>query len=370
MPEDSQPYDRPLLYKNLSEVQGYLAELRYIDIAVAYMEEEQASWWRQVPLTDLSSDLEVEYGKTHPFKKFYQVPNEFRFPWQDSRREQVQNQLEVIAEEASSWAATEVETIVGWIEPFTWPVGSLYESECIGPVVAAQRTLDLDVSTDFGKLDYSIRNWHGAAAENFVTNFYTPFGEDILDSQQQLLLSLAGGIEVAKAIAESTQHSIMNVVHYTRAALLEQLQLAAAEAELARQESLRNTMIIGGAGATLLAGLIVPGGGLWGVSLATVAGGASIASTAIPDGAWVPLSLQGATAVDLAKAMSDAIVEIEKNDGKQHHELMLEVNDVLGRVEPRSLPPTSGYTDDVRLVPMQPAIVDGVDGSDFYLPDP
>jgi hypothetical protein len=367
MPEESQPYDRPKLYENLSEVQGYLAELRYIDIAMAYMEEEQASWWRQIPATDLSSDLDVEYGKTYPFKRFYQVPNDFRFPWQDSRREQVQNQLEVIAEEASSWAATEVETIVGWIEPFTWPVGSLYESECIDPVMTAQGTLDYDVSADFGKLDYSIRNWHGKAAENFVTNFYTPFKDDILDNHKQLLLSLAGGLEAAKAIAESTQHSIMNVVHYTHAALVEQLQLAAVNAELARQESLRNIMIIGSGAATAIAALVVPGGGLWAMTVEAVAGGASIASTAIPDGGSMSFSLRGATASDLAKAMSEAIVEIENHDGDQHEALMWEVHNVLDRIDPYYGGPNVA---DVRLVPMQPAIVDGVDGTDFYLPDP
>lgn len=42
-------YDREKLYERLAEVQGYLAELRYIDTALQYIEEQD-----EVEITDLS----------------------------------------------------------------------------------------------------------------------------------------------------------------------------------------------------------------------------------------------------------------------------------------------------------------------------
>jgi hypothetical protein len=271
----------------------------------------------------------------------------------------------VLAEEASTWAADGVEEISRRVEPFTWPVGSLYESECIGPVMIAHEDLDWQVSDDFGLLRHSLGRWEGAAADNFADRFYHPFAHT-LDSQKKLLLALAGGIGSAQAIAESTQHSLMNVVHYTREALREQLQLAAAKAELARQESLRNTLIIGGAAAAVFGSILTAGTGLWGISLAAAAGGGSIASTTIPDGGWVALTLRGATAADLLGAMSAAVNQIDSNDYDQHDELRREVQAVLDRVEAVR---DSSDGEDGPLIPIRPNLVNGVDGNDFYLPD-
>jgi hypothetical protein len=365
MTEPTIPYDPSEFQQKLSAVQGYLAELRYIDTAMAYMEDEKANWWYSLaPFVGTTSHIEVEYGTTFPFTKRYEVPED-RFLWEDSRKGQVESRLRVLAEEANGWAADGIDDIARRVEPFTWPVGPLYESECVAPVLTAHEDLAWGVSNDFGLLRHSLGRWEGAAADNFADRFYHPF-EYTLDSQKRLLLALAGGITSAKAIAESTQHSLMNVVHYTREALREQLQLAAAKAELARQESLRNTLIIGGATAAVFGTIITAGTGLWGISLATAASSGSIASTTIPDGGWVALTLRGATAADLLGAMSAAINQIDSNDYDQHDELRREVQAVLDRVEAVR---EGSDGEDGPLIPIRPNLVDGVDGNDFYLPD-
>jgi len=159
----------------------------------------------------------------------------------------------------------------------------------------------------------------------------------------------------------------MNVVHYTGEALREQLELAQSMAELARQESLRNILIIAGGAATVFGGIIggatATVGGLWVASSGVVAGGVSIAATTIPDGGWAALNLQGSTAADLLDSVSDAIGQIVENDSDQHAALREVTQEALDRVD--SL--RSG-DEDGRLIPVEPNIASGVDGNDFYLP--
>lgn len=357
------PYHRGELYRNLSDVRGYLAELRYIDRALDYLSQEEARWWQGWELLGGIAYVDVELGQTVPFTKMYRVPEKFpRFFWQRSKATEINSHLEVIAEEATAWAATAIESITSWIEPFTAPLASTYEYRTIMPLETIHDMLEDKVSTDFGRLSHSLGNWEGEAADNFATYFYYPF-EDTLRSQRQLIAALAGGMLTAKAIVESTQHSLMNVVHHLREELLEQLELRARHAERSRQESLRDALIIGGGTATILGA--VASGGLWTVAMGTVAGGTTIASTTIPDGASDPYQLRGGTAEELLDALSDAVNQIGLNDDHQHLQLADAVWDVLERVEHLRGGSDAG---DGRLIPIRPDIVGGVDGDDFYLP--
>ncbi|WJK36287.1 hypothetical protein [Solwaraspora sp. WMMA2065] len=367
MSEPSITYDPQEFYRTLSEIQGYFAELRYIDTAMAFLEEEKASWWHQTPVGPGTHYIEVRFGPTFPFTKIYHVPADYvRMPWHDSRKDEVEEHLRTLAREAATWAATEVDAITTRVKPYTWPAGAWYESQCIEPILSAHDALADEVSADFGKLSHSLGNWEGEAADNFATNFYNPF-EHILRSQKQLLTALAAGVTAAKAIAESTQHSLMNVVHYTGEALREQLELAQSMAELARQESLRNILIIAGGAATVFGGILggatATVGGLWVASSGVVAGGVSIAATTIPDGGWAALNLQGSTAADLLDSVSDAIGQIVENDSDQHAALQEVTQEALDRVDSLRIGDGDG-----RLIPVEPNIVSGVDGNDFYLP--
>ncbi|MFV2018198.1 hypothetical protein [Micromonospora sp. LOL_023] len=367
MAEPSITYDRHELRRKLAEIQGYFAELRYIDTGLAYLEGKKSSWWHNTPVGPGIAYVQARFGTTFPFEKTYTVPIDYlNLPWQNPRQEEIDEvtgHLQTLAKEATTWAATEIEALTSRIQPFTWPVGSTYESQCIEPVLGARMTLHDEISHDFGKLRHSIGNWEGDAAETFASKFYHPF-EQTLRSQMQLLLALAGGIAAAKAIAESTQHSLMNVVHYTGEALREQLQLSQSRAELARQEALKNVMVIAGSTASVFGGILA-GGGLWAMTMPTVAAGIGVAATAIPDGGWAALNLRGSTAADLLSSMSDAVSSVIRNDHAQHRNLSDDVEAALTRVN-RIRDGSDG--DDSRLIPMRPGIVSGVDGNDFRLP--
>jgi len=176
MAEQSIPYDMRELYRKLAEIQGYFAELRYIDTALPYLEQEKSSWWHNAPLGPGVDYVEAQFGTTFPFKKTYTVPMDFiRLPWQEGKKTEVLAHLQTLATEANTWAATEVEAITSRIKPYTWPVGSSYESRCIKPVQDAHRDLHDEISADFGKLRQSIGRWEGSAADSFAENFYHPF---------------------------------------------------------------------------------------------------------------------------------------------------------------------------------------------------
>src|SRR5690606_19374508 len=206
------------------------------------------------------------------------------------------------------------------VRPFTWLRPGSGESWVIEPLTQVHQRLEDDVDTDFGKLSGSLSNWEGDAADNFATYFYHPF-EGILEKQRRLVGALIVGVEAADAIYQATQHSLMTVACHTRDALYEQLELRAQHAELVRRESIRNALVLAGAGASLIAA--AAGGGLWSIGLDAATGLSAAASTTIPPDA---------------------------------------VRKVLDRVEGLR---AGG---DGRLVPIRPEIVDGVDGDDFYLP--
>lgn len=222
-------------------------------------------------------------------------------------------------------------------------------------------------------LEHTLSEWKGDAADNFASYFYYPF-EDTVRSQKQMLTALMGGVASAKAIAESTQHSIMNVVNATKNALCEQLKLAQAmaeaTAELERQQSLRQTLIIAGGVATVFAAIFTAGAavgvaGLWAARFGIIAGATQIASAAIPDEGSTAFDIEGSTAVQLRDSLSDAISKIKTNDGDQHDSLLDEVDAALQRLEELRETEDGEWG---RLVPIQPDIVNGVDGDSFYLP--
>lgn len=369
MPEEV-TYDGYALYDMLEEIQGYLAELRYIDTAMAYLESEDAGWLQESAggiITPGTEYVEVEFGKTFPFTKRYGFRSDWHDSpfgwWDDTRSERVNNRLNELGGEATSWAETEVENIRERIKPYTWFLGSHFESNIVEPIQTMHETLEDQVSEDFGLLQHTLSEWKGDAADNFASNFYYPF-EHTLRSQKQMLVALIGGLVGAKAIAESTQHSIMTLVHCAKESLLQQLEIAQATAKLERQQSQYNAVIIAVGAATVFGG-IFSGGSLWALGFAAAAGGATIASTTVPvDGATEYL-FQGSTAAELIEELDKGIGTVKTNDSDQHQSLLDEVDTALRRVETLRGGPDG---DDGRLIPIRPDIVDGVDADTFYMP--
>jgi len=388
--DETIPYDKYQLQVLLGEVQGYLAELRYIDTAMSYLEREAMS------LTSIKDHLlaslperihpfSVEFGKTYPFTKWYSagdwvdtplslIPNG-AFPLSsvdDTKVDRIKARLAELSTEADEWAAAEIGAIKERIEPLTWPEGNLYLRECIAPLQDMQVMLEDRISHDFGRLHHTLSSWRGEAAENFDTTFYSRF-EHTLRSQKQLLTALMGGVVAAKAIAESAQHSVMNVAHAAKLALLDQLRLAQATAELERQQSAQRAIIVAGGLATVFGGILAVGpalaagsaAGLWGATFATVAGGAQLATLGIPSEGAEEYTVGGATAEALLGSLFSAIDQIFLNEVDQHDNLLRELNRVLERVE---MLRNRDEGDDGRLIPARPSLVDGVDSETFYVP--
>lgn len=377
--DETIPYDKYQLQVLLGEVQGYLAELRYIDTAMGYMAQEEASGGERVLKSLLTQKdvhyIDVEFGRTFPFTKTYTVTRDWYdgpFGLDDTREDRIRARLAELATEADEWAGAEIETIKARIEPLTWPEGSLYLRECIVPLQDMQVMLEDRVSHDFGLLRHTISSWRGEAADNFDGLFYSRF-EHTLRSQKQMLTALMGGIVAAKAIAESTQHSLMNVAHATKLALREQLQLAQATAALERQQSAVRALIIAGGLTTVFGGILaaVPAvtagsaAGLWSASLTVVAGSAQLATLGIPEDGATEHTIEGGTAEALCNSLSDAIVKIMENEAWQHDRLLREVDAALGRVETLR---AGDDGEDARLIPIRPDLVDGVDSESFYVP--
>lgn len=374
MPEG---FNVTLFYDTLAEAQGYLVELRYIDTAMEYLEREQASWWQRIGVIAPGADpLSVDFGQTFPFTKYYDVPSDwFHLPFADTTLDKVKDRLTELSHQANTWATAAMDEMRQRVDPYVWSCGPIIDSDCVQPISDMFEVLERRVSEDFGLLKHTIDSWRGDAADNFASNFYYPF-EHTLRSQKQMLTALMGAIVLAKAIAESTQHSLMNVANAAKAALREQLQRAAATAEAERQESVMQALIIAGglagvvSGGFAAAGAVAgggagAGGALWSAAFSGVAGATQIASAAIPSGAAEEYLMKGSTAEQLNIALGKAIDKVKRIDTRQHDELLQMVDSALQRVEDLRTGPEDS---DGQLIPRRPDIVDGVNADTFYLP--
>ncbi|MEO3742590.1 hypothetical protein [Plantactinospora sp. B5E13] len=361
MTDSSIPFNYYLLEKNLTEVGTYLTELRYIDQVFAYMNSEASGLW-DIVFDGMSSafssgghSITVEFGGTVPFRRSWVLPAaEFGLPFQDSRPDEAKQQIAKYEVEAREWAGSNIATVRSMVASIAHPAGSVYSADMIGPVKDALHELEDRIPDDFGKLTYSLGDWEGDAAREFVTNFYHPF-QHTLDSHRRMLNAFAGSLASAHAIVEATQQSLMNVVHHTREALLEQLKLRAEQAKAASDKSVKTALVLIEAPLPILATK-----GRWEQGLGAVDAGSALAGTALEEHA-----LTGSTAEELLLALTKAITLIETRTDQQYVRLNQEVQNVLARMESiRHMPDGA----DGRLVPPRPRLVDGVDSGDFYMP--
>lgn len=106
-------YDAVAFAQTLQEIRDYLSELRYIDQALEYLEEEKASWWHGVePIGPGTTHVTVTLGTTLPFTRRYEIPGRDSFLtfWKDSKQDEVNKQLQALATEAEEWATAELES--------------------------------------------------------------------------------------------------------------------------------------------------------------------------------------------------------------------------------------------------------------------
>jgi hypothetical protein len=360
----SVPYSKDAFIQKLSEVQGRLAELRYIDRATGYLEGEQAQWYHHQPLGD-HIVMEVPFGETVPFTRSYQIglpasrwPWE-ELPWHSTREEEVNRRLAEFAVEAGTWAADNIATLTKRAEPLTYPSPASYEGH-VSTLEDVSWVLENTVRSDFDKLTSSIADWEGDAADNYMTYFHEPF-KDTRQSHVRLAGALAGGLATAKVIIQAGQQSLMDVVRQMSNLLYAQLVLRSQDTV---QDSTASVLVLG-AGAASIAGAIASSG-LWIVGWEAAAAGLSAASARIPPSSAHMVDLFGASAEKLLETLETAVGDIERGLTYQYDLLYDELDTVLRRVD---LLRNENDGGDGRLVPIRPDIFDGVDADTFRLPD-
>lgn len=382
---EATPYDKFQLHALFEEVQGYLAELRYIDTATSYLASEAANLASVgdqllTPLPGRKQPFSVEFGRTHPFTRWYTAGDWVDTPLSlvpdgtgplssldTTKVDRIETRLTELAAEADEWSAAQIDAIRKRVDPLTWPEGSLYLRECVVPLREALTTLEDEIIHNLGSLGHTITNWYGEAAENLYYAFYARF-EETVRNQQRMLAHLIGGVDAAKVIAEFTQQSVMNVVHATKLAVLDQLELAKATRDAARRQSVQPALIVGGGIASVFDGILAvdvadAAGAQAGLPGGTPAGDASVAAPEIPPEAAEDYVIVGATAEALCASLSDAVETIVENDRSQHDRLRYEIDAALARLE---ISRDRDDGDGTQLIPTRPDLVDGVDGETFY----
>ncbi|MDG4791834.1 hypothetical protein O7626_39150 [Micromonospora sp. WMMD1102] len=367
MVDNSIPFDYRQMHQYLNEIGTYLAELHYIDQVFAYMQDiESSAFDIFAEIAALGSApgswIKVDFTGTVSFSRMWRVPPPFppRLIWQDSIEEVIQKQIDEFKTKAAGWASDNMDSIRTMVKPLAHPTGSVYLNDIVQPVRDALARLEDFVPHDFGKLRHTLGNWSGEAADDFAGNFYDPF-EHTLASHHRMLASLVAGLEAAHATVDLTQQSLMNVLHATREALLEQLRRRPQQAAAQQQEqSTKHAMIIVSAFVPM-----AKGRDLWANSLDM----ASAATSAVTSGAAPnPMdehALTGGTAEELLHALTDAITLIDGNSERQYYALNDDVQTVLARMDVIRYAPDGK---DGRLVPPQPRLLDGTNSSGFYLP--
>lgn len=363
-------YDRGDVHRFLTRLGDLLADLRYVDRALAYLQEQDMSFWETVAaragIYRGYSVMVVELGRTVPFRRTYDIPYPpINAPWQfgNPREEEIRNHLRSLEEEASRWAAANVVFLWEQIAPYTHSSPTLYEHGVVEPLRRGLARLEDEVGNDFAKLRYSLSDWKGTAADNFASDFYHPF-QDTLDSHKRLLLALAGAVRVAKAVNEVALHSVTAVLEAGCRALYAQLRLRAGQAELERQETQRKALILAASTGSLLA-TVLGTTSLWAVGAAAVAESFAVAASGTPERSWEEIVFRSTTAEEILGDIVEALRTVDERVDRELEELKMQVDDVLSRVS-RLRRGRDG--DDGRLIPIRPVIVDGVHAGTFYLP--
>jgi hypothetical protein len=341
------PFDRVEFRRLLGEVSRYLAELRHIDEALAYLAARDVA--PGAGPGPNPGTIEIHLGRTYPFVATLRSYS----AWNPATREAIQVHLDELYLEADRWATADITTLGERVRTLTTPRTRRYD-RIVQDLEAVYFPLAALIKDDFGELRHTLGNWQGDAAENFASKFYHPFGK-VLDNQAWLVDALAVMFERSKVITELSQHSLMNAVVATRDALLEQLQQ---RSEGNPGPSLKEVLIIGSAAAGVLAALTfsAPAAAAGFVAISSALG---YAATQVPDSEDAERrTLTGASAEELAESMASAVSRILVNVGRQFGE----VEDELKRL--------SDHLNSMRqadtLVPKRPYLTDGPTPSEFY----
>ncbi len=213
------PWDPSGFWDAVNESMKLAAELRYLDLAVDYLEND-ATYPSPNEVYGPTDTINIRLGWTYPFNFSIRQPASLATQgWADG----VEAHLQGLVGTAATWAQGEFSSLRSRVDDVTQPIAATF-------VTAAQRLKD-DVANALSttvpeelstSLDLGIEQFWGTTAEAFQTGYVDRFGAA---RENQIFVAKACGVISAAAggIVKQAQHSLMNAVCTTRDALRSQL---------------------------------------------------------------------------------------------------------------------------------------------------
>lgn len=345
----------------MAEIHGDLADLRYIDAALAHIAEleSQHAWGPVVNPTAYESVVEVTLGRKYPFVR--------SVTWRDysnwafwNAKDRLEEDLGALAEDAGSWARGEVAAANGHLIHLKHPVELAPFEELDRELASVESGLSTRIDDNFGRMRH-LGSWRGTAADNFELEFCGPFPE-VRKNQIGLTRSIRAALQASQATAHIGHYSLMNVLTAASGALDEQLRLRS-ETGAAGAASAKDTLAVVEASTAVMAALTVNVAPV-AAALALVSASAQMTSVLLLDtelGVTTTVTVAGASAEELATALTDRLTQI----GNYVHNQYFELSDQLREVD-RGVQELLS-TNRPRLYPRRPYLADGaIDPQTFY----
>lgn len=214
------PWDSGGFWDAINESCQLAAELRYIDLAVAWLEDPARTVGDEETYGGTTT-VTVTLGWTYPVRISVRQPTVFATQgWLDD----MNSTLQGFIGEGASWAEAEFSGYGSKVKDAALPSSSAYEylAERLNDQVADALTTQVPAELSTA-LNLGIEGFWGSTAETFRTGYVERFGEA---RENQIWVGKASGVvaAAAAAIIKQAQHSLMNLVTTGRDTLKAQLR--------------------------------------------------------------------------------------------------------------------------------------------------
>jgi hypothetical protein len=217
--QTTQPWDPSGFWDAVNESCALAAELRYIDLAVEWLEDPALTAGNQETYGTIES-IPITLGWTYPVRISLSRPSVFVT---QGYVDHLTETLQGFVQEGAAWAQAEFSGYGSKVQDAALPSAAAYEglAQRLNDDVADQLTTTVpeELSTS---LNLGIEEFWGATAEAFRTGYVDRFGEA---RENQIWVAKASGVISAAAagIIKQAQHSLMNLVCTGRDTLKAQL---------------------------------------------------------------------------------------------------------------------------------------------------
>jgi hypothetical protein len=357
-----QPFDRDGFYTLLGRCRALLAELAYVDAAVAWLNQAQ-------PLANTGPDGEsagaastwetatVTIGWTHPFTMTVHHGQNAAWPDAEAYFTHVSTELQRFADTAAASTDADLDAVIHSLGGLPLATAGTLTAAAVQIDHNVYEPLVTHVGDDLAPaLVRSLGDWEGAAFANFADRFLTPWA-GCRENQMFLIGTIADGYGVAGGIVRAGQHALMN----TAATIVEaaDAQLAARQTRHAGVPLAVTIKVLGTLAVTLVSLMPTPAAPAAAAARTGALALADYAVSAIPERDREDHTVSATTAADLTAHLRDGVTLTLTNVEANLDELAGRLDATASTV--RDMPRTKP------LVPPRPQIADGpVPVGDFY----